>query len=367
MSRDPIRINYASRLQVYFGVGFFVLAGACLLGTLLGPTLVGITNPGANTAFRITTAICALIFLIPGLIFAFLDREVVVDRERGLLALGWRWLGWKRMTVYPIEADAHVELSTRTIPTGRHQQTVYPVSYVHAEGGTEVTSLSVYRLSRERAEALARALGLPLTDRTGGQTTRRAADALDRSAADPTTLAEGVRWRGLPKGARFRARFEDDALEVTIPPPGFDGAAVFGLGLLGFGGYLSWMFVTVTITKLEGVGGVLLGIVIAGMVLLFVLGGAYILAERVIQTTRVRVTPRGLARLRGSGRPKGRPEAAEAIEEVVLAEDATGVIVRTDHGDITVAHSVTRAEAEWIRDAVHLTLAGRPPRPPSTA
>lgn len=357
-----IRIAYASRAQVWLGRAFLAAAGASAIGALAGPGIVGIDDPIANTPFRVTSAICAGIFLIPGLVLAFTDREVVVDRARGVMALGTRWLRWKRMVLHPIEANAHVELSKREMQAGRYAQTLYPVHYVHSRGRPEVTSLSVYRLSRGRAEALARALDLPLVDRSGGEVVRRAAADLDRSAADPATLPEGLRWRPLPKDARVRARFARDALEIAIPPPGFDAGAGFGLGLLGFALYLAWMVATVTVPQLDGVGDALLGVLIGAIVLLLGAGGAFLFAERVAITQRVRVTTAGIERLGFRGRPKGTLEPAEGIEEVLLDGDATGVIARTDAGEIPLAHSVRRAEAAWIRDAVHLTLAGRPPR-----
>ena len=362
MSDEARHISYRTRGQRVAGYVCLGLGVACGVVSLVAHWLFAGADPGGIVALRIASGLVAAAFLFPGLVLAFKAIEVVVDPARGVLGIGWTWLRWRRMSVYPVERDAVIHLDAIEVTGGQTSTTHYPVSYVHSGGAAPIVRGADYRVSRRRAEDLARSLGLSLVDSTSGSEVVRGPDALDRSAADPATLPEGLAWPHLPKGARLRARYEVDTLSVTIPPPGPCSVTWLGLFLFGFGGLLAWVLVELATSGIHRVLGILLGLLLFGLTALLAHAGYQALAETLWRTRRLVVSPRGIRMPRREGDGEGPFVASADVEEIDLTEGGEGVLARTDASDVELGSYLTHAEGQCLRDMVHLALAGRLPR-----
>lgn len=353
------RFSYRTRGQRIAGYVFLGLAAACAGVSVAAPWLLPDADPGGRIAIRIVLGLGGTAFLLTGLVVAFKDRVAVVDSPNRELGIGWSWFRWRRMKTYAVDADAAIHLDALEFGAGNTTTTHYPVTVLHGEGEAEVVRGTDYRLSRRRAEALARLLGLTLIDTTSGSRVVRGPGDLDRSAADPATLPAGLTWPHLPKGTRLKARHERDTLRVSIPPPGFGGITLFALLLLGFSGVLAWGLAVLIASGLHPALVILIGLLDGALALLFAYAGYQGLADTLWRTRRLAVSPRGIRMPGRDGDRDGTLLDAALVEEIDLAEGAQGVIARTDEADVELGSYLSAEEAACLRDMVHLSLAGQ--------
>lgn len=171
-------------------------------------------------------------FCVTGLVMMFGRMELLIDRRRQRIVQRWYLLVPVRTREFMLGDYRRITIEKEIKKDKNGTHTVYPVR-LEGEGETRTVGVDEplsYENARERAEDLARHLGLPVADASTGTTVVRDAAALDQTLrARLRDKGERVRLPHAPMSLRSSIREESHSLSVVIPPAGMGTPALLTL------------------------------------------------------------------------------------------------------------------------------------------
>ncbi|MDQ7088193.1 MAG: hypothetical protein Q9Q13_10210 [Acidobacteriota bacterium] len=200
-----------------------LLGGALLLGG--AAVLTGLPEDVWTRGSR--AAILTL--MLGGALMVGWKRGLWIDPYAHKLGRWWGVfvpLGERTDCLEPLEA---VEIVRKVSRSSQHSQVVYGVRLVDAGRRHRVCSHHDPVRARRRAEALARALDIPLDDRTYAGAVRRRPEELDESLGQRLVREGGVVDPGPPPG-RIEIHEQAGKVLLRLPPAGLKASG--GLLLL---------------------------------------------------------------------------------------------------------------------------------------
>ena len=218
-TRDPDILHFKSGGGPLVVPGVpFLCAGLFMLAVSLGLVPLRETPPPWYVALPIGLGLC-----VAGLVMIFGRTELLIDRRQKRIVRRLFFLVPLRTREFILGDYRRIAIGKEIKKNQNGTHTVYPV---RLEGGEEVQPINIdepvnYEDARQRAEALAHHLDLPVVDTSTGTPILRDAAALDE------TLRERLRKKGgpgsLPRAPVFMkasVKEETDSLTVVIPPAG---------------------------------------------------------------------------------------------------------------------------------------------------
>jgi hypothetical protein len=169
--------------------------------------------------------ILGLVFAIVGGGVMFGCSEKLIDGDNrqvtswwGLRA-GWLLVPFKK-SVYSFDDFQSVTVCEKVRKSSDSSDTCYPVRIESAGDSVTVEEPRDYHKSRQRAEEVAKLMGLPMQDSTSGEVVVREAEQLDDSLRDQfQRTGERLDVPVQPDGCRVSYRLEGDALVLDLPSP----------------------------------------------------------------------------------------------------------------------------------------------------
>lgn len=305
------------------------------------------------------------VFLAVGLVMLLHVLRREIDRDRGLVEIVWGvGLPFGRKTL-SLNTWRQVRIDVVRAPGGSGQsRRIYQVALGDDEKpGCVLWGSRRYEASRRRAEEVARFVGLPLADHTGGAVSVREPEALDRPVVERWRAEGSPRaWGALPAGSRLKVRREDGALVVSLPARGFTPPiALVAMTLPGS--------VIVPLMVLSSGVGMGAGVwIVAAFVAVPAAVCVAVISWCVGSRGEVRVDREGITvtrRLGGVRRSVYLP--ANELEEVVRREDAGlwssgkrsgGLVLRSDQRTCVIGVSLSEEDRDWLADAIRVAMTG---------
>jgi hypothetical protein len=360
---DRIDTGDPDRLEFFEGPGIHLVLGTLMV--LFGVGMVvfwAVVTPDDLPVIGISAVVGGVVALL-GLTRALRRAGVAFDRRNGTVT-AWHASLWAVRQTHRLADFNTVHLGWGDRKTGCAVSLVGPDKRVVLVVPEEPLA------ARHLAEEAARFLGLSLTDETGETPGKQAEDPAPPPDAGPTSLPPP------PAGHRFELRRDGERLVISIPPPPLVGALAFPL-LLGVGlavllgallfaavllmgeerrEALTWeghVVPALCVTVGVGAVGVLVGV--------FFEVPAWTRQTVEADPTGVRVTWRGLLFTRSDALSTAELRELRLVGRSIL-------ILGTERALQIGPHGLSRAEAEWIRDALRRTLLRAQPQqfPPST-
>lgn len=340
------------------GVIMLVVLGIPGLGLLWLTTAGWWTVDYPKPGLRPALATLGLVFFLGPALLTMFRSTVVVDRRNRLVMKGRGFL--KRMSARLLSFDEETIVSLSRVERRIDGNTyiVFPVLVHAVEGAVKLAESQDYAKSRRIAESVARFAELPLGDVTAGATVR-AHDALDENLADRHGAPDLGALPEAPQGQRIRVRRASDGVVVCINEERSPvTAACREFGIAAASGIVTWLLGSWAIA-IEGFMGPVL-------MLFALLLGFYAIASLVAPLsagflgTKVllredRVVSQGASVLG----VKKRAIALDVVEEIVMDEHRTGVLLRSDDETFSLVGFSTE-QATWLFESLRAVYQPRP-------
>lgn len=216
--RGALVIQMSGAQEKFAGV-FFTLVGLILAGIAIALMV----KNGFHGEYVPLTFFGALALLV-GPLVGLSCRGMTIDKEKGKIE---EWRGFmtpKPVATHPFDAFTEVLVCKRAVQSSSSSggsKVVFPV-IIEGENPLTVAHYSAAVRARAGAEAVARALGMPLRNSISGTDVVRPPDQLDWSlrqiglnAEEPPTLPQ------LPAATSLKSHSKGGTYEVAVPPVGF--------------------------------------------------------------------------------------------------------------------------------------------------
>lgn len=373
------------------GGGILILLGAPFLfgGMLSMLTAYNIVQSDFNGQ-RFALLGVGLVFTAIGFLLIFGRSGLVVNRDNKKVT---RWYGLvvpMKKNEYPLDSFCEVRIDRDAKRSEGSTTTVYPVFLAGAGDLKDILIEEhiIYDASRDRAEEMARAAGLPLVDTTSGTRVVRAADRW----SEPVRVAymRGRRRTALEKPLVIRTDVKEEAGKVTVdvPPRGLNVHSVMWtlMGLVwpvAFGYFFIYRYLEKDMSLVDkififGFMGVFFIAVPFATGVWKLLDG--LMRREVVTVTHefLRVETLGILTARIEEIPSGR------LEELLVTTDkvhpASGpsagkdeeagsavIVARSNENTITFCEGLREDEVRYIHSLIEKVIAFEPPEPRALA
>lgn len=217
----------SSRLELPSGGGCAALFGTIFTAAGLFVILMGLTDPGLTTGFRVGTVFFGIPFLLFGLAITTVRNSTVLDRTTDSFSDSYAIFS---LPVYKkqrrLGESTHLRIQRQTESnssgsSGSRSRPSYPVTlcFRHGEGSSLYTSTDVFA-SRATAEHIAKFLHLPLHDETEKARRIRQPEELDTPVAlAPIAAHSPLAAPSKPNDSRILVKVSGPTHTLTFPPP----------------------------------------------------------------------------------------------------------------------------------------------------
>ena len=359
---ERLEIKTGGGILFFFGLPF-VIAG---LTVMVDSQTAALKNAGAQQS-QLFALLFGAVFAIVGGAIMFGRAGTIIDRREGTVTTWWGLLVPWRSKTRPLSNFSTVTLSREVRRSNKRTRVVFPVRLVSPRSANlDLEESQNAEKARQKAERIAKFMGLPLVDTTHGSPIVRQAHELDES------LRERARRTGVrpqvpkkPLDVRSSYRIEGETLVLEIPPGGVRLFSLpLGLAVAAplFAGVM--FFTGVGLGELNGqmmsfmllVAGVIIGVpvlTIAGPTL-----------HRAWQRTILELTPHTLTVIGRSPlyRSTTRIPTDELEELEIVFGSGMGrigfrgghvILARSDHASVQFGQGLPIEELHWVRDVVH--------------
>ena len=355
-SPDPDRIEYRG------GGGCVALFG---LPFLIVGVVLGVHAAMGNVQGNVWAAwIVAVLFTLVGAGMVFGRVGLAIDIRSRTFQRWWSCVFPLKRREGSLDAFHVVAISHEVRRTKNGTYTVFPV---RLEGGGQTLAVDTARQdhqARAEAEFLAKALGLPLADRTGPDEVVRDPDHLDESLRDRLRRT-GDPDRPMPEApSQTRSTYRTEGTTITFEIPPVGAASAAGCGLLASMGFsLTVFFVVLRPILAQGNMPVEMKYVLIAFV-----GGLFVLApfllalggflRSLFRRTTVVASPDGLSVTHhGFGRAKAGNIVADELEDLRMSAVAdrrgmagsrTPIVATSDRASLAFGGHLAEPEKEWM-------------------
>ena len=360
---DRIEIRKGGGCLAVFGLPF-LLAGCSVLVAAVSGKIEGLPVIGG--------VLFGLVFAAVGALFVFGRGGLEIDARSGTYRKWYSLLMLTKETTGTLDAFDKVVIDQEVRHSKNSTYTVYPIRLVGQDAKVDIDQPLDEDIARTQGEKIAKALKLPLADRTGPEEVVRDADHLDES------LREHRRRTGEPPSElpsppsqiKTTIRAEGKEMVLEIPPSGLTpGTLVYLLPPAIFVTFVSLFFLGPFLHDFEKMPKpfffVFAGFVGVFFVLLPICMGAgmFLRATRTRHTVRVsprrlRVTTHGVVRMRHTDIP------ADELEELRItstqgrniATSKEEIVARSDRATVKFGGHLSPQEKQWIKAVLGYVL-----------
>lgn len=359
------------RLEIKTGGGFLMLFGLPFLiaglAVIVDSQTVAAKNPGAHQS-PLFAFLFGAVFAGVGAVIMFGRAGTIIDRRVGTITTWWGLLVPMCSKTRPLNEFSKVTLGREVRRSNKRTRVVYPVRLVSAgSANLNLEEPQNVEKARQKAERIAKFVGLPLVDTSHGSPIVRQAHELDES------LRERARRTGVrpevpktPPGVRSSYRIEGETLVMEIPPGGLSRMLSFPLVVAGAAPLIAGLMFFNGI-RLGDMNGQMMSFLlvasgaIVGIPLLTIVAPTL---HRAWQRTTLELTSHTLTVTSRSPlyRSTTRIPADELEElEIIFGGDmgrgwgrpGHSILARSDHASVQFGEGLPMEELRWVRDVVH--------------
>ena len=353
-----------------FGIPFLLMGCAPIAALIFGQFSI-------DAPFEyVLVGILCLIFIAVGVVLTFARYALEIDGNSRTYRKRFSVLVWTREKGGSLDRFDKVSVSHRVRRRtddegGSRTHTDYPIRLEGPAETLDISSPDSLENAQREAEQVAKALRLPLADRTGPVEIVREADRLDESLRQRRrrTGQGSGELPAPPQGMKTRFRIEGAEVVLEIPPAGFSlGALNYLVPALLFPAFVLFVFqgfirelvrepdsLNIAFAAFFALFGIVLPIYVG--VHLFLRAVAEHHAVRV-SGDRLHVTTRGLVLSRVAEIP------ADELEELRITKPKhddepaakAPIVARSDRTTIEFGRHLPPAEREWIKSVLEHAL-----------